>query len=387
MTEDKKEALRQELRADVEEGYSVGVQAAVYEKGKEIFYDAYGMADRERGIPMKRDSICRIYSMTKPVTAAAAWILRERGLLDFSAPVEKYLPEYGHMQVLEGRRTIPAKRSVLIEDLLSMTSGLVYPDEDEAGRRMGEQFEIIEKAIREDGGFCTREVLEKIAGVPLCAQPGTQWRYGLSADVLGGVIQEVSGKSLSEFFREEIFEPLEMRDTAFYVPEEKRGRFAQLYKRTQSEGCEIDRERHLGLTMCLEPPAFQSGGAGLVSTLEDYSHFACMLAAGGVWMGKRILSEKTVETFSRNMLPREVLGTVSFAHMKGYGYGNLMRVNLGRGESFSAECPGEFGWDGWTGPYFTVDRKKQRVFLFMVQISDYQNWNRIWKMRDIVFGE
>ncbi|WP_373213236.1 serine hydrolase domain-containing protein [Ruminococcus sp. 5_1_39BFAA] len=387
MTEDKKRALKQELRADVEEGYSVGVQAAVYEKGQEIFYDAYGMADRERGIPMGRDSVCRIYSMTKPVTAAAAWILKERGLLDFSMPVEKYLPEFAHMQVLEGTHVVPAKRSILIEDLLSMTSGLVYPDADEAGRRMEEQFEDIENAIRAGRGFSTREVLGKIAGVPLCAQPGTQWRYGLSADVLGGVIQEVSGKSLAEFFLEEIFEPLEMRDTAFYVPEEKQGRFAQLYKRTGPGACGIDRKRHLGLTMCLEPPAFQSGGAGLVSTIEDYSHFACMLAAGGVWKGKRILSEETVEAFSRNMLPTELLGTISFAHMKGYGYGNLMRVNLGRGESFSTECPGEFGWDGWTGPYFTVDRNKQKVFLFMVQVSDYQHWDRIWKMRDIVFGE
>lgn len=387
MTEEKKECLREILASEVEDGWAAGVQAAVYEKGQEIFYHAYGMADRERGIPMGRDTICRMYSMTKPVTATAAWILKEQGLLDFRDPVEKYLPEFAHMQVLRNGVLSPAERSITVTDLLGMTSGIVYPDIDAAGREMEKTFQELKASQAAGTPWDTREVLRHIAAVPLCAQPGSRWRYGLSADVLGGIIQVISGRKLSEFLKEEIFDPLEMEDTGFYVPEEKQDRFAQLYCLKEGGGCEIERERHLGLTLCLEPSAYEAGGAGLVSTIEDYSRFARMLAAGGQWEGRRILSETSVDCFRKNMLSEKLLPTIDFPHMKGYGYGNLMRVNLGLGESYSSEHPGEFGWDGWTGPYFTVDREHERVLIYMVQIAAFQHWDVIWKLRDAAFGK
>lgn len=386
MTEEQKNKLVQIMKVDIRKGNAAGAQAAVFEKNEEVFYFSCGMADREKEMPMKRDTICRMYSMTKPVTAVAARILMERGLLSVEDPVEKYLPEFANMQVLDGIHIVPAKRSITIRDLLCMTSGIVYPDVDEAGKIMEEQFADIENAIACRNSYSTREVMKKIASAPLCEHPGMIWRYGLSADVLGGVIEVITGKKLGEFFREELFEPLEMKDTGFYVPREKQSRFAQLYKQTGEGMLEIDRERHLGLTLCLEPPAYEAGGAGLVSTLEDYSHFAQMLIGKGVWKGRRILSEATVESFGENMLSKNLTNTIYFPQMRGYGYGNLMRVNLGQRISCSGESAGEFGWDGWTGPYFTVDLANERIFLYMVQVSGFANWPVIWNMRDVIWG-
>lgn len=385
MTDEKRQKLSMLLEEDIRLGNAAGAQAAVYEHGEEVYYGSFGMADREKNLPMKKDTICRMYSMTKPVTAAGIRILMERGLLAMEDPVEKYLPEFADMQVLEGARIVPAKRSIMIQDLLCMTSGIVYPDEDRAGQAMDERFAEIENAAAKGTPFTTAEVLKKISGSPLCAHPGERWRYGLSADVLGGVIQVITGKSLGRFFQEELFAPLEMEDTGFYVPKEKQDRFAQLYKRDVSGKLQIDRERHLGLTLCLEPPAYEAGGAGLVSTLEDYSHFARMLASGGVWKGRRILEKETAASFARNMLSKEQTATIDFPQMKGYGYGNLMRVNLGLGSSSSREMKGEFGWDGWTGPYFTVDLAGERVFLYLVQLSGGGNWQLVWKMRDVLW--
>lgn len=384
MIRDNKQKLMEYLRAEVEAGYACGIQAAVFENGHESFYSAYGMADRERGIFMSRDTVCRLYSLTKPVTAVAVWILKERGLLDFSRAVKDYLPQFSDMAVMDGFDLIPAARDITVLDLLRMTSGLTYPDSDSAGRVMSGVFSEISEAIRKGQGYTTGQVLTKIAAAPLADQPGERWRYGLSADVLGGIIEVIAGRTLGEFFRQEIFEPLNMADTGFYVTPEKQGRLAQLYKRTEAGTLEIDQERHLGLTRCLEPPAFESGGAGLVSTLSDYANFANMLAAGGIWNGSRILTEASVEAFTVNMLPEALLPTVNFPQMKGYGYGNLMRVNLGRGESLSAESRGEFGWDGWSGPYVTIDRARRRVFLSLMQISGWQHWPFVWKMRDVL---
>ena len=386
MTEEQKEKLTGILEEDIQKGNAAGAQLSVYEKGREVFYHSCGMADREKQMPMKRDTICRMYSMTKPVTAVGIRILMERGLLSLEDPVEKFLPEFADMQVLEGIHIVPARRSITIRDLLCMTSGIVYPDVDHAGQIMEEQFAEIENAIAKDCSYSTREVMRKIASVPLCAHPGTRWRYGLSADVLGGIIEVITGKTLGEFFKEELFELLEMTDTGFYVPVEKQDRFAQLYKQTDAGKLEIDKERHLGLTMCLKPPAYEAGGAGLVSTLEDYSHFAQMLLQKGVWKGRRILTEETVKSFSENMLSEELISTIDFPALKGYGYGNLMRVNLGQGISGSRESAGEFGWDGWTGPYFAVDFANERIMLYTVQISAFSNWPLLWKLRDVIWS-
>lgn len=379
-----KQRLEQLMMKEVANHYIAGVQMAVYENGKEMFYHSCGIADLEKKIPLKRNTIMRLYSMTKPVTAVAANILRERGMLDFERSVSDYLPEFSNMQVMHQGTAMPAEQKILVKHLLSMTSGLVYPDSDSSGLAMEEVFVDIHQAIKEGNAYSTREVVKKIAKAPLDFEPGTSWRYGLSVDVLGAIIEVVSEMKLSEFLKKEIFAPLGMKDTAFYVPEEKQNRFAQLYKRTEEGTLEIDSDRHLGLTLCLEPPAYEAAGAGLLSTIEDYSKFARMLANKGVWNNIRILSEETIETFMQNMVPVQWLKEKGFQQMQGYGYGNCMRINLGTSQSLSKEVTGEFGWDGWTGPYVSVDTVNDRVILLMQQISGFDHWDFIWKIRNAV---
>ena len=364
--------LRGLMEAEIEMEHFAGALIGYYEKGREVFFNTYGMADREKARPVKRDTIFRLYSMSKPVAAVAAMILAERGMLELEAPVGKYLPEYERMYVL-GDET---PYTVTVRQLLNMTAGIVYPDDDAAGQEMAELFEDIHAHIREGKQYTTGEVARKIATKPLANVPGSAWRYGLCADVLGAVMEAVSGMTLGELYKKEIFEPLGMKDTGFYVPREKWERLAQLYRQEETENgvkLKVEAERTLGLTKCLEPPAFESAGAGLLSTVDDSARFCMMLANKGILDGVRILKEETVEQFTRNQLGKMQTDSIYFEHMKGYGYGNLMRVLLDKNASPIGGEPGEFGWDGWAGAYMAVDIQKQTVFLFMVQVSAYSN--------------
>lgn len=365
-----KEKIAAILNTEIAKEKITGAQIGCYLHGREIYRDTFGFADRERGILVKNDTIYRMYSMTKPVTAVAAMILKERGLLDFEQKVEEFLPEFGGMSVVRADGKMEQAQSMKISNLLQMTSGLVYPDSDIAGNHMEQVFDEIKKWQQDKRPFSTRETVQKIASCPLAFQPGERWRYGLSADIMGAVIEVVSGEKLSHFYEKEIFGPLQMKDTGFYVPDEKQDRFAQLYK-PMDEGLAIDYNRHLGLTLCLEPPAFESGGAGLVSTMDDYRRFANMLACKGEIDGIRILKEESVKEFAKNQLTEHQLTTVDFPQLKGYGYGHFMRCLLDDRQIKGTGQNGEFGWDGWTGPYFTVDLEHEFTMLFFVQVSGY----------------
>ncbi|MDU7710441.1 MAG: serine hydrolase domain-containing protein [Clostridium sp.] len=375
--------LRSLMEEEIKKEHFAGALIGYYEKGREVFLDTYGMADREEARPVRRDTIFRLYSMSKPVAAVAVMILAERGLLDLDAPVCRYLPEYERMYVL-GDET---PYTITVRQLLNMTAGIVYPDEDAAGQEMTGLFEDIHAHIRDGAGYSTREVVKKIAEKPLANVPGSAWRYGLCADVLGAVIEVVSGMTLGAFYKKEIFEPLGMADTGFYVPREKWGRLAQLYRQEETENgvkLAVEEERTLGLTKCLEQPAFESAGAGLLSTADDSARFCMMLANQGILDGVRILKAETVEQFMQNQLGETQTESIYFEHMKGYGYGNLMRVLLDENASPIGGKQGEFGWDGWAGAYMAVDAKKQTVFLFMVQVSAYSNWPLNRAIREIL---
>lgn len=387
MTEEIKRELGRLWQEEIDGRRVAGVVMGVYEQGEEAYYGAWGMADREKGLPMGRDTICRLYSMSKPVAAAAAMILWERGLLDLDAPVSAYLPEYAGIRVIKNGILEETKRPVRISNLLNMTAGIVYPDEDEAGKKMEGLFDRIHDKIRIGTGYTTRETAYEIAKIPLCCQPGGRWRYGLCADVLGAVMEVVTGKKLSVFYKEEIFGPLGMEDTGFYVEKSKQERLAQLYKQVCKDGktvLEIDWDRHLGLTLCLEPPAFESAGAGLLSSLEDCSRFCRMLAGKGAYGGVRILKESTVEGFTRNRLDDRQLCSVNFAHLPGYGFGSFMRILMDGEKAGTRENAGEFGWDGWCGPYMSVDIRNHRTVLFLLQVSAYSNWDLTRKLRRMV---
>ena len=349
-----------------------GAQLSVFHDGQEVFYDSIGVGDRARHVPMAKDTILRMYSMTKPVTAVVISALMERGLLREEDRLDGYFPEFRHMQVIRDGRVQPAEHAIRISNLLNMTSGIVYPGTDSAGWVMQDVFDDIQKESDSDQSYPTREVIRRISSVPLAFDPGEKWRYGLSADILAGVAEIVSGKSIRELYREILFEPLEMHDTDFYVPGAKQKRLAELYK---IEGGEIvvDEKRHLGLPRGQTLPNYQSGGAGLYSTQEDYSHFLKMLLNYGEYKGRRVLDRRSVLSYAVNELSRAQRSDIRNGQMEGYGYGHLMRVNAA-GEicCFSSE-PGEFGWAGWSGPYFSVDLKNDIGILFTTQISGYDH--------------
>lgn len=357
-----------------------GAQIGVYHNGKTVYENAYGY---------QAGAIYRLYSLSKPVAAVAALLLFEQGRLDLLSPVSRFLPEFGEMNVWTSNGIKKADKPITIWDLLNMTAGIVYPDEDGPGRIMQEAFDEIQRKTDTGEAYSTREVIQIIASQPLAFQPGENFRYGLCADVLGAVIEVITGQKLSVYYRENIFEKLEMKDTGFYVPKDKLNRLTELCcKKETAEGTilEPDHERHLGLGYGMVPPAFESAGAGLYSTLEDYAHFANMLAAKGRYKKQRILSESTVEMLSMNQLgvvQREDL-CKAFAYLKGFGYGNLMRIHMQPGISGMNSPVGEFGWDGWSGPYCSIDPSRQLVVLYMTQISGYSGWELIRNIKAVV---
>ncbi|MCC8102735.1 MAG: beta-lactamase family protein [Clostridiales bacterium] len=374
----------------------------------------HGQTVMRRHINYKPDAIFRVYSMSKPITAVAAHILWERGQLDWLTPLSYYLPEFAHMKVLTDSGLEEANRPIFLLDLLRMTSGIVYPDSDLPGQPMQALFDRIQKEIANGKQTSTQELCRLIAQQPLAFHPGERWRYGLSCDVMGAVIEKVADQPLSAFMEKEIFEPLGMSDTGFYVPEEKQSRFTTLYEVKTDAQTETDAaakpnaadgpvsqamaegssplrykeatSRHLCLTECLTPPAFASGGAGIVSTLDDYVKFADMLAHYGVGNGHRILGRKTVECFEHGQLDEAQQKTIYFDHIRGYNYGNFMRVYDDRTASGCSGDPGEFGWDGWTGPYFLANPKEEFAFVLMLQVGGYSHPEMIRRLRNTAYS-
>ena len=339
------------LAAAVEEKQCAGITVLVRRHGEEILYTQAGMADLEKRNPVQRDSIFRLYSQSKPVTAAATMLLVERGLIDLMDGVDKYLPGFCNPRVVDAQGNItPAYRAPWIMELLGMTAGLCYPDADPAGQFAARVFEAAHAQIASGGGIPTVEFMNRLGEQPLAFQPGTHWRYSTCADVLGAVIEVVTGKRFGDFLREELFEPLNMVDTAFWVPEEKRDRFVTCYKRTP-DGLKPWLDMNLACGVYDRDPAFESGGAGLVSTLEDYSHFADMLMNKGMYQGKRILSPKSVEFLTSPQLNDTVRRDL-WDSLDGYSYGKLMRICTEPERMAGLAVKGEYGWDGWLGSYF-----------------------------------
>lgn len=381
-----KETMDKLIGQELETGRVKGAGALVLHRGKEIYCNTFGFADAERGYSMKRDTIIRLYSMSKPVTAVAVMILAERGEIDLWDPVSKYLPCFAGQKVWDDSRgEICAEREVTIYDLLNMTSGITYPDEaTEPGRRMGALVEKLVTARERGERVDTMAYMREIASVPLVFQPGDRWMYGFSADVLGGVVEAASGRTFGDFLRDEIFEPLDMPDTGFFVPKEKQERFAQAYEQTE-KGLVPHVGAHLG-EYYGEDVAFESGGAGLVSTLDDYARFASMLVHGGTYNGKRILGRKTVDFMAGNHLTERQAASLNWDSVRGYGYGCLMRVLTDAGAAGSNASIGEFGWDGWTGNYVTMDRKEDLVFLYFIQLCGAGTTPLVRKLRMATYG-
>ena len=357
------------LKQAVENHEAAGISLLILRDGEEICHIREGYADIASAKPLRRDSIFRLYSQTKPVTAAAAMILADRGVIDLMDPVDKFLPGFGNSRVVEADGTVrPAVRGPWIIDLLSMTSGLCYPDADPAGVYAARIFEEDQEQILTGGGMDTLAFCDVMGRQPLAFDPGTHWRYGTSADVLGAVIEAASGRRFGDFLREELLEPLGMKDTGFYVPEEKRDRLVTCYRRVPG-GLEEFSSIHLAVGRYDRAPAFESGGAGLVSTLDDYAAFARMLLNGGKAGGQRILSEAAVRFMTTPQLGRGTAGDV-WDSLGGYNYSCLMRVcdHPGRAALFTER--NEYGWDGWLGTYFANLPDRKVTFLLAQNVTD-----------------
>jgi len=282
-----------------------GCSCAIWKGDTKVYENYVGYADLDTKKPILPDTIFRIYSMSKIITCTAALMLYERGRFLLNDPLYEYLPEFKDMQVYHCRPngkyyTSPARNPIRIKDLFTMTSGITYGDMDsESGK---EAAKALREALKDENvaqKYDVRMLCEILAKIPLAFEPGTHWHYGYSHDVLGALIEVISGKKFSQFLHDEIFEPLGMKDTFFRIPEEKRDRLCSMYRKEKDGSL----KKETGMDRFYQPNAiFESGGGGLLSTLEDYGRFARMLVNGGQLDGVRILGRKTVQLMASNHL-------------------------------------------------------------------------------------
>jgi len=338
-----------------------------------VYTDSYGWADVEEQVPITADSIFRIYSMTKPITSIVLMQLYEEGELLLEDPVEKFLPEFANPQVMIGGSdlapvTRPATRAMTIRDILTHCSGLTY-----GFLRQGP----LDARYREAGlgDFTTPEYslsegMQKLGAEPLLFDPGTSWNYSMSTDVCGAVIEAITGQTLAQAFAERVFQPLSMFDTGFSVPGTEANRFTSLYARMPA----MTRIDAATTSRYLQPPAFLSGGGGLVSTVGDYQKFASMLLANGVGDGNRLIGRRTLEYMASNHLPGgkllNDLGQSLFAEvaMDGMGFGLGFSVVEDPAANGSLCSPGEFAWGGAASTAFWIDPVEQITAIFMTQL-------------------
>lgn len=376
----------------IEAGEIPGCNLLVLRDGEQVYYHEAGWADAAAGRPVRRDSIFRLYSMTKPVTAAAAMILLERGVISLCEPVSRYLPAFGEQVCwVDGRQMRPA-REITLKNLLNMSSGLVYgsglPDAHPAERAMQALFDELQADLDAGVEHSTAEVARRIAACPLKFTPDSSWQYGTSADVLGAVIEAATGMRFGDFLEQELFAPLAMVDTGFCVRPGQAHRLVTAYRRGRAPLTPFS-ANHLAVSNAMDRrPAFESGGAGLVSTVDDYARFATMLLQGGAYQGRRILQPATVAYMTGGALrPHQQAAMESWQGLEGYTYANLMRVLDRAEQAVSLAQAGEYGWDGWLGCYFANLPGSRLTILLMTQVTDAGTLPVTRKVRNCILAD
>ena len=347
-----------------DDGRIAGAVGLVARHGKLAWAEAWGMRDLAAGDPMETDDIFRIFSMTKPITSVAVMMLWEEGHFRLDDRIGRYLPELGNMVVADLERstspdgivTVPAERQITIRDLLRHTSGLSY------GLTFGRTAADQAFARANPTGQTTlAEMVTELGKLPLAQQPGTGWRYSAATDVLGRLVEVISGQAFDVFLDERIFEPLSMDDTAFFVPDSKQDRFTQLYGHSRS-----DRALELRGGSGDYSPAdtFFSGGSGLVSTAQDYARLAQMLLNGGHLDGAQILGRKTIELMTTDHLGDD---GASFLQA-GWGFGLGFTMKNQPALDGNSDSVGNYFWMGIAGTSFWVDPEEDLIGVFMIQI-------------------
>jgi CubicO group peptidase (beta-lactamase class C family) len=364
--------LMDALRREVASGRLPGAVAMVSRRGQIALFEAVGEQDPATGTPMQTDSIFRIYSMTKPVVSVAVMMLVERGLLLLSDPVSRWLPEFANQQVAKANGLEPVKQEATVQDLLRHTAGLTY--EFLGNSLVQRQYDAVKIASRER---TNAEFSTTLAGLPLQFQPGTVWAYSRATDVLGRLLEVVSGQNLGAFLQANIFGPLGMVDTGFAVPPEQQHRIAEPFAHDPDGGEPMK---------VLEPrqvPAMEGGGGGLMSTAMDYARFLQCLRNRGELDGVRLLGPHTVDYMTADHLGRIPSEGSLLPPGHGFGLGFAVRTQLGM-----APVPGSVGlyyWGGIAGTTFFVDPALDMVAMLMVQAPNQRDYYRPL-FRDLVYA-
>ncbi len=385
-----KHRIREAVADAIADGTTAGANLLIMQDGEELLYDEQGYADREGQVPIRRDTIFRLYSMTKPVTAAAAMLLLERGQLDLGQPIADYLPGFAQQTVERDGMVLPCTVPMTALHLLNMTSGLTYGDDRTiSGRAVSGLIEEAVQKLHTKEALSTVEFVNRLGRLPLAFEPDSSWQYGLSADVLGALIERISGVRFGEFLKINLFEPLGMRDTDFWVPAEKRERLAKSYESVEGGKMVLYTGDNLVVSNDMEkPPAYEAGGAGLVSTIDDYARFAQMLLQEGSFDGTQILSPHTVRFFTSGKLTAHQQEEMRrWVGLEGFTYSHLLRIMRRPEMAASLARAGEYGWDGWLGCYFANFPKERMTLLIMQQKKDSGTIPLTRKIRNILLAD
>jgi CubicO group peptidase (beta-lactamase class C family) len=354
------------LKAEIGKGRIPGAAVLISRHGKVAFWEAFGERDPAAHTKLAKDDLFRIYSMTKPICSVAVLMLAEEGKFILSDPIRKYIPALSKLQVATpkdgGLALEPTHSDITIQDLLRHTSGLSY------GFRATHIKGVYEEAEKGINDKSNTEVMKLLGTLPLAFHPGSTWEYSRSTDVLGALVEAISGRPLGEFLRERILSPLGMKETGFHVPEAKWSRIAQA-------GPDPDTHQPQAMLEVRHPRAFESGGGGLVSTAPDYLRFAHMVLNGGELEGVRLLSPRTVAWMTSDHLGTIARGN-EYIPGAGYGFGLGVAVRGAAGISPVHGSAGDYHWSGAGGTFFWIDPREQLIGIFMLQAPSVRQYYR-----------
>lgn len=375
------------LQSLVDAGSIAGVSALIYEKEKEVYYNAFGYADREAQEPMDRQTIVRIYSMTKPITGTALMTLYEKGAFQLDDPLGKYAPEFADMQVYlgpdeDGNMILePAKRPVSIRDITRHTSGIVSNTPDTAAYG-----QLLRATNPMDLENTLEEMAAKFGSLPLAFHPGDQWAYGPSVDIQAFLVERLSGMPYAAYVQANVLDPLKLEETRYYLPEEDRDRFAALYRKTESGQLERIPDENADAVNTKHWP-MTPGGFGLTSTIDDYMRFARMLVNRGTFDGATILKPETVDLMATSQLSDTISQRMWLPSKGQVGFGIDFAVRTRPPASVEENhgIVGEFFWDGAASTLFWVDPVNELTAVLFVQIFPFDGALHK-KFRDAVYG-
>ena len=380
--------IRPWMQRYIDRGKLAGTLTLVSQHGEIEYLETCGKRDVENDLPITEDTIFRIYSMTKPVTSVAIMMLLEDGFFQLNDPVYEFIPEFKNMLVYDGgegdaMRTMSATQGITIQHLLTHTSGLTYG--------LLNNSPVAKLYVKQKTDFNHRiddleTVVNRLAGIPLEFQPGTRWNYGVSTDVLGRIVEIVSGKSLAQFIQEKITEPLDMHDTGFSLPNEKSNRLTALYEFTEDNPLNLlESPRDSGF---ISQVTTYSGGAGMVSTANDYFRFTEMLRRKGEFNGDRLVGRKTVEYMTANHLPGDLadMGQATFneTSYEGIGFGLGFAVVLDPAKTQVLCSRDEYGWGGAASTVFWIDPREDASVIFLTQLLPSSKYPLRSELRTLV---